>query len=155
MRTRRGNALSWVALVVAVFALIIAFIAVRRPSGVTLTTVEDRIGTLQTELETRLSASEQVVRERLSLENARLQLFAFRAELEAGRTQEAVADDVVALHERLSTNLSDAQGDLKAAWDKLDEGMTTLETKLREGASDTRQALDTLIQDVGSELRKL
>jgi hypothetical protein len=155
MNGEKGKTLSWAAIIVSFVALILAVVAVRRSGGVESPAVVERITTVQNDLENRLNVSEQALRARFALENGRLQLLAFRAELQAGRSREAVANDAAALRERLGTDLSAAQGDVKTAWDKFNEGLTILEGKLRTGASDTRQTLDGLIHDMDAELREL
>ena len=152
MAERRGNGLAWLALLVAVAALWLAWTAYRRTGGDTAwlrepLTVggagdagreERREGTAGDAGERRGVAAE--------LARAREELSGWRAEIEAkrGDWREAV-DDIERVRRDLADAYAGASGEAREQWRQLDGDLDRLQDQAREGSAEAGATLERLL----------
>lgn len=133
--THMGATVAWIALIVGVIALIIAWMAFNRASEMTLTE-EVQQGTGQVVEDVRISAAETRAEARLTAlrdnEDVRASSTAYLAEVEDIRTD-------------LQEVYLGADTDVRAGWSSLGRQFTTLEEQIRNEDSNSTQTIQSLI----------
>ena len=133
-----GCGVAWLALVVALLALYVAWSAYRRTGGDLGQLVQFERG--EAEVPTAETADW-----RDSLEQARKRLLAWRPEVEDDGDVEAVRRDVAEIRANLERAYRGAGAEAREKWRTLDAELKRLEDQLREGSSRAKETLDSLL----------
>ncbi|HSF38190.1 MAG TPA: hypothetical protein VLT87_00270 [Thermoanaerobaculia bacterium] len=146
-----GGCVAWLALAVAVAALVLAWSAYKRTGG-------DLDGVLKSvtedaERSVRGAASDGsgAVERQADLAEARVRLLGRRAEVEADRNLEQVRRDVAEIRESLERTYENAGEGAKERWRGLDAELGRLETRLKEGSAKAVDSLDTVVEKIRGE----
>lgn len=142
-KNQSGGCLSWVALAVALLALLLGWTALRRTGG----TVGDIFRRTSQHIESR-------VERRAELARARTELLARRAEVEASRNLDQVRDDVAEVRDSLKRAYKDASAETKKQWRELDADLERLERDLREGGAKALERLNRVVERIEREAKK-
>jgi hypothetical protein len=160
-RGSRGSAavgcLAWLALLVAVAALLLAWTAFRRAGGRLDEVLPGRGAALEgaVGLGAARDALERGKREaawRAALAEAEARLLARRTEIETNRGQAAAAQEVDAVRRDLAHAFADAGTAARWRWQALDDDLERLDRQLREGSSRALSTLDGVVDRIRSAL---
>lgn len=127
-----GNGVAWLALLVALAALMLAWGAYKRTGG----EVRDLWDDVRSEGRPAAAADW-----RADLAAARDRLLSHRPEVAGERNLQQVREDVAEVRADLERSYRDAGAGVKEGWRELDADLERLEGQLKEGSS---KALDTL-----------
>jgi hypothetical protein len=129
-----GAGIAWLALIVALLALYVAWSAYRRTGG-------DLDGLVRLDRgEAGMSADW-----RASLERARKRLLERRPDVEGEQNLEQVRRDVAEIRESLEKTYRNAGEGAREKWRTLDGELERLEGQLRNGSSRAKETLDSLL----------
>jgi len=138
-REGRGNGVAWLALLVALAAMFLAWSAYRRTGG----TMGQLTGGFRG-LDRPFTVGEDSDWKG-ALERARARLAERRPEVEADRNLEQVRRDVVDIRDSLARSFRGAGDEAKEKWRGLDGDFERLEAQLKEGGSHAKATLDELL----------
>jgi chromosome segregation ATPase len=136
-----GGGPAWLALLVALVALWIAWSAYRRTGGSFDTLVANPLEAPKAEL----SAEAEEGDWRAALDRARERLLSRRDEVEQDRDLEAVQRDIAEIRAALERAWRGA-GEAKEKWQDLDTELERLQGQLREGSEKAQATLDGLVK---------
>jgi hypothetical protein len=145
-KNQSGGCLSWVALAVALLALLMAWSALRRTGG----TVRDVFRGAGKQVESGVDAAER----QADLARARATLVQRRAEVEADRNLEQVRKDVAEVRDSLKRAYQDASSETKKQWRELDGDLERLERDLREGGAKALERLNQVVDRIEGAEKK-
>lgn len=137
-----GGGPAWLALLVALVALWIAWSAYRRTGGTFDTLVANPVAG---EPAAKLPAETEEGDWRAALDRARERLLSRRDEVEQDRDLEAVQRDIAEIRAALERAWHGA-GEAKEKWQDLDAELERLQGQLRDGSEKARETLDDLVQ---------
>ena len=138
-----GGGPSWLALLVALVALWIAWSAYRRTGGTLDTLVANPIDASRAEAKPPAEAEEGDWR--AALDRARERLLSRRDEVQEDRDLEAVQRDIAEIRATLERAWHGA-GEAKEKWQDLDAELEKLQRQVREGSAKAKETLDGLVQ---------
>ena len=133
-----GCGVAWLALMVALLALYVAWSAYKRTGG----NLDQLVRLGRGEAET---PAVETADWRDSLERARERLLAKRPEVEGQGDFEAVGRDVAEIRANLERAYHGAGAEAREKWRTLDAELGRLESQLREGSSRAKETLDSLL----------
>ena len=137
-----GGGPAWLALLVALVALWIAWSAFRRTGGTFDMLVANPLaGTRQTDLPAEAEEGDW----RAELDRARERLLSRRDEVRQDRDLEAVQRDIAEIRAALERTWRGA-GEAKEKWQDLDAELERLQGQLRDGSERAQETLDGLVQ---------
>jgi len=133
---------AWLALLVALVALWIAWSAYRRTGGSLDTLVANPIPEASAE---KPPAEVEEGDWRATLDRARERLLSRRDEVQEDRDLEAVQRDIAEIRAALERTWKGA-GEAKEKWEDLDAELERLQGQLRDGSAKAKETLDGLVQ---------
>ena len=133
-----GCGVAWLALLVALLALYVAWSAYKRTGGSWGQLVRLERGKAET-------PAPETADWRDSLERARKRLLARRPEVEGERDLEQVRRDVADIRASLERAYHGAGSEAREKWRTLDGELGRLEGQLRQGSSRAKETLDSLL----------
>lgn len=136
-----GGGPAWLALIVALVALWIAWSAYRRTGGSLDTLVASPVA----EAPAQVPAEAEEGDWRATLDRARERLLSRRDEVEQERDLEAVQRDIAEIRAALERTWRGA-GEAKEKWQDLDAELERLQRQLRDGSAKAKETLDGLVQ---------
>lgn len=136
-----GGGPAWLALIVALVALWIAWSAYRRTGG----TLDTLVANPTTEAPADLPAEAEEGDWRAALDRARERLLSRRDEVEQERDLEAVQRDIAEIRAALERTWRGA-GEAKEKWQDLDAELERLQGQLRDGSERAQETLDGLVR---------
>ena len=146
-----GGGVAWLALIVAIAALVLAWSAYRRTGG----DLDELLKgvTEDAERSVRGAASEgsDAVERQADLAKAKARLLGRRAEVEADRNLEQVRQDVAEIRESLESAYENAGAGARERWRDLDAELEKLETRLKEGSAKAVDSLDSAVEKIRGE----
>ena len=145
-QNRSGGCLSWVALGVALLALLVGWTALRRTGG----SLADVWRRADSKVESRLDDAER----QADLLGAKTRLLGRRAEVAGNRNLEQVRREVAEVRESLRRAYRDASAEAKTEWRRLDRDLAGLEDDLREGGAEAVSALNRAIARIEREVKE-
>ena len=141
-----GGGPAWLALLVALVALWIAWSAYRRTGGSFDTLVANPVSGMGSDApKAELPAEADEGNWRAALDRARERLVSRRDEVEQDRDLEAVQRDIAEIRAALERAWRGA-GEAKEKWQDLDAELERLQGQVREGSEKARETLDGLVQ---------
>jgi peptidoglycan hydrolase CwlO-like protein len=143
-KKKGGGGPAWLALLVALVALWIAWSAYRRTGGTLDTLVTNPLK------DTQVAATPPAEAEgggdwRAALDRARERLLNRRDEVQEDRDLEAVQRDIADIRANLEKAWHGA-GEAKEKWQELDSDLDRLQAQLREKSGQAKETLDGLVQ---------
>jgi len=148
-----SGCVSWLALLVAVAALVLAWMAYQRsggdltslvPSGAVHGRVPwERAGDSLGDAAASLGKQADLVA-------ARTRLLARRNEVAAERNLEQVEKEVEGVRGRLAHTFGNASAEARAGWQEVDGELRRLEAQLREGGRGALETLDSVLRRLGA-----
>jgi hypothetical protein len=144
---RSGGCLSWVALVVALLALLTAWTALVRTGG----SMRDVYRGAGKQVESQVGAAER----QADLARAKAKLVGHRAEVEANRNLEQVRRDVAEVRDSLKRAYQGASAETRKQWGQLDRDLAALERDLRKGGAEARDALTRVLDRIDAGISDL
>lgn len=149
MAEGRGNGVAWLALLVAVAALWLAWTAYRRTGGDAAWLREPlTVGVAGREERRGRTADEDASRRGLAAElaRAREELSDWRSEIEArGEGLRRAVDDIERVRRDLADAYAGASGEAREQWRQLDADLERLEDQAREGSADAAATLERVL----------
>lgn len=139
-----GNGIAWLALLVALAALFLAWSAYRRTGG-TMGQLTQGVPGLDRPFTVGENGDWKG-----ALDRARARLEERRSEVDAERNLEKVRRDVAAIRESLERSFRGAGEQAKEKWRGLDGDLERLEGQLREGGSRAKATLDEILEKMKS-----
>lgn len=136
-----GGGPAWLALLVALVALWIAWSAYRRTGGSFDTLVANPLEAPKAELPAEAEEGDW----RAALDRARERLLSRRDEVEQDRDLEAVQRDIAEIRAALEKAWRGA-GEAKEKWQDLDAELERLQRQVRDGSAKAKETLDGLVQ---------
>lgn len=140
-----GGGPAWLALIVALVALWIAWSAYRRTGGSLDTLVANPIEAPKADLPAEAEEGDW----RAALDRARERLLSRRDEIQQDRDLEAVQRDIAEIRaalERAYHGAGDKAEEVRDKWQDLDAELERLQGQLREGSERAKKTLDDLTQ---------
>ena len=138
---QKGNintVLLWVALIIAVVALGIGWMAYNRPQAEpVMPQIEEQINNTQKQTSQWLSDLE-----------ARMRLMALRAEITAEESYQAASEEVSQIREDLAARYENASEEAQDRWEEIDNQLGQLVNNLEEESQDAVQSLEDVIQNL-------
>lgn len=146
-----SGGVAWLALIVAIAALVLAWSAYRRTGG-TLDELWKGVAE-DAERSVRGAAEEGsgAVERQADLARAKAKLLGRRAEVEADRNLEQVRRDVAEIRESLERAYENAGAGARERWQGLDAELEKLEIRLKEGGSKAVDSLDSAVEKIRGE----
>ncbi|HKI05341.1 MAG TPA: hypothetical protein VKK31_25400 [Thermoanaerobaculia bacterium] len=141
---KSGGGAGRLALIVAVVALLVAWVAYRRAGG--------EVGTFWEDL-TRGAGNHSVERQS-DLAQARARLLGRRAEVAGERNLQQVRQEVEEIRASLERSYGNASAGAKERWRDLDGDLARLQSQLREGGSKALDSLDSALAKIQTEARE-
>jgi len=136
-----GGGPAWLALLVALVALWIAWSAYRRTGGSLDTLVANPLEAPKAELPAEAEEGDW----RAALDYARERLLSRRDEVQEDRDLEAVQRDIAEIRATLEGAWHGA-GEAKEKWQDLDAELEKLQRQVRDGSAKAKETLDGLVQ---------
>ena len=136
-----GGGPSWLALLVALVALWIAWSAYRRTGGTLDTLVANPLDAPKAELPAEAEDGDW----RAALNRARERLLSRRDEVQEDRDLEAVQRDIAEIRTTLEKAWRGA-GEAKEKWQDLDAELERLQRQVRDGSAKAKETLDGVVQ---------
>lgn len=136
-----GGGPAWLALIVALVALWIAWSAYRRTGG----TLDTLVANPMAEAPADLPAEAEEGDWKTALDRARERLLSRRDEVEQERDLDAVQRDIAEIRAALERTWRGA-GEAKEKWQDLDAELERLQGQLREGSERAQETLDGLVR---------
>ena len=133
-----SSGIAWLALLVALLALYLAWTAYRRTGG----SLDALVKNGPEERTEEVSSGGDW---RDTLARARERLLARRSDVRDERNLEQVRRDVAQIRESLEKAYRDAGSGAREKWRAMDGELERLEAQLREGSSKARETLDSLL----------
>ncbi|HKV11965.1 MAG TPA: hypothetical protein VJ725_27720 [Thermoanaerobaculia bacterium] len=146
-----SGCVAWLALAVAVAALVLAWSAYRRTggelNGLWKGVREDAERSVRGAAEDGSGAVER----QADLAKAKAKLLGRRAEVEADRNLEQVRRDVEEIRASLERTYENAGSGARERWRGLDAELAKLETRLKEGSAKAVESLDSAVEKIRGE----
>ena len=136
-----GGGPAWLALLVALAALWIAWSAYRRTGGSFDTLVANPLEAPKAELPAEAEEGDW----RVALDRARERLLNRRDEVQEDRDLEAVQRDIAEIRATLERAWQGA-GEAKQKWQDIDAELERLQRQVRDGSAKAKETLDGLVQ---------
>ncbi|HYO13138.1 MAG TPA: hypothetical protein VE685_08095 [Thermoanaerobaculia bacterium] len=146
-----GGGVAWLALIVAILALILAWSAYRRTGGDLDSLVQDVSEDAGRRVRGAAEEGTDAVGRQAELAEARARLLGHRAEVEADRNLQKVREDVAEIREDLELSYRNAGEGAKARWRNVDAELERLEARLREGSARAVDSLDAAVEKIQGE----
>lgn len=146
-----GGCVAWLALIVAIAALILAWSAYKRTGGDLDGVLKGVTEDAERSVRGVTSEGSGTVERQAELAKARVRLLGRRAEVEADRNLEQVRNDVAEIRESLERTYEDAGAGAKARWRGLDAALEELEARLREEGAKAEDSLDAAVEKIRGE----
>lgn len=146
-----GGCVAWLALIVAIAALVLAWSAYKRTGGDLDGVLKGVTEDAERSVRGVTSDGSDAVERQTDLARARARLLGRRAEVEADRNLEQVRRDVAEIRESLERTYEDAGGGAKERWRGLDATLEKLEAQLREGGAKAVDSLDAAVEKIRGE----
>lgn len=161
-RGRRGSAVSWFALVVAVLALILSVIAFNRSGGDISSVFSEQLDTLGADLRSEVDAVRQTAEQQAERFNAFVQnsqnaveesaeAIAPEAELAAARTAAAVRLAAIDVSDASANAFEAAREEVSRAREELSEAYSAAEQEASEEWSEIQAELDLIEAELEQE----
>lgn len=149
MSERRGNGVAWLALLVSLVALVLAWKAYRREGGVlfggTPPPVPAKVEEPLNRLDDRLGASRDSLERQLALTEARVRLLARRAEVNVDRNLDKMSEEVAEVRENLERSYESSSDQVRARWRNTDGELKKVQEDLKRGNQKALAELDRLL----------
>jgi len=146
-----GGCLARLALVVAILALILAWVAYRRTGGEIGGLFKDLTESATAQVRGTVEEGSGAAGRQADLARARVRLLGRKAEVETDRNLQQVRDDVARVREDLERAYEGAGAEAKRHWRDLDGELGKLEGQLREGSAKAKGTLDGVIEKLRGE----
>ncbi|MDP9119788.1 MAG: hypothetical protein M3O15_00185 [Acidobacteriota bacterium] len=148
-----AGCIAWLALLLAVVALILGWTAFRRTGGSwrslwESSPAEPRVERPMKEARDVLSGESRDLGREAALAEARVRLLARRAEIETDRNLQAVRDEVAGVRTRLERTYQGAGREARARWESIDAALLRLDRELRQGGDRAEKALDSVLDEL-------
>lgn len=138
-----GGGVAWLALIVALAALFLAWRAYERTGGDLDDILRMPVG--ERREPTGVGEATAAMEEQTDLVQARGRLLARRTEVAARRNLEQVQEEVAEIRDELRRAYRDAGGQAREGWRQLDADLQRLESQLRDGGSRAVETLDSAL----------
>lgn len=146
-----GGGVAWLALIVAIAALVLAWSAYKRTGGDLDDVLKGVTEGAERSVRGAAADGSGAVERQSDLAKARVRLLGRRAEVEADRNLEQVRRDVAEIRESLERAYEDAGAGTKERWRDLDAELEKLEARLREGSAKAVDSLDAAVEKIQGE----
>lgn len=146
-----GGGVAWLALIVAILALILAWSAWRRTGGDLDSLLQDVSEDAERRVRGAAEEGSGALERQTELAQARARLLGHRAEVEADRNLQGVREDVAEIREDLERTYRNAGEGARARWRDLDAELERLEARLREGSARAVESLDAAVEKIEGE----
>lgn len=133
-----GGGVAWLALLVGLAALFLAWKAYQRTGGELEDILHAPVG--------EIGEAEETVDRETDLAEARARLLRRRAEVAAERNLRQVQEDVAEMREGLARSFRDAGEEARQGWREIDAELERLEAQLREGGAQAVETLDSAVE---------
>lgn len=159
-----GVGRSWFIAVIAVLALVLAWLAFNRAGEDVLPTAANEVEEVQQEIATTTDAA---IREAEAMANnaatnariatarieARSELLALQAELEAGAAYDEVEDEIEEIEKNLEAAYANTSAELQTEYQDIQQGLDSLEESIRNGTGDGLEWLANLSLMLEADVR--
>lgn len=146
-----GRGVAWLALIVAILALFLAWSAYRRTGGDLDSLLQDVSEDAGRRVRGAAEEGTDAVERQAELAEARGRLLRRRAEVEADRNLQKVREDVAEVREDLERAYRNAGEGAKARWRDVDAELERLEARLRDGGARALESLDSAVEKIRDE----
>jgi hypothetical protein len=148
-----GGCLARLALLVAILALILAWVAYRRTGGEIGGLFKDLTESATVQVRGTVEDGAEAAGRQGDLARARARLLGRKAEVETDSNLQQVRDDVLRVREDLESAYEGAGAEAERRWRVLDAELGKLEGQLREGSAKAKDTLDGVLDKLRSEER--
>lgn len=143
MAKPRTDFISWIALFISIFALVLAWNATNSIAGLT-----DRLD----QLEQPVSQSD--INSLVTDTRDGLSQIVQQIDQTTDITQAEISDELTQLRNNLSTQYQQTEGDVQAAWSDIDSKLEQLETDLRQGSAEAVDDLQAYLEQLEADLEQ-
>ena len=149
-----GGGAGRLALIVAILALLVAWVAYRRGGGEIGTLWDDLTRGAGRRVNVSLEDGSNAVERQSELARAQARLLGRRAEVAGERNLQQVRRDVEEVRASLERSYRNASAGAKDRWRDLDRDLEHLQAQLREGSSKALDTLDSSLAKIKAAARQ-